>query len=276
MRQTLGAHGDPVEREYSKFLDERLPSYAKLWSYFVGNDGNSQLMPVPLNDEHSTLRHQVNQFTYSCIESAIVARRCEARATAIAASYAHKHKLAADEYLDLSEALFSYYTQLGRVRDLVEKLGIAIKLPGLASELDEYFKQRSNVLHEARVPLMLTGDALGITPPEGAVEASDRWGKNKLWAMQDDLDVKDLVPLITDTTDAMLAQLESALARAFAQLMSGPLRRVADALDKPLDQDHAPMLTSGSASLSTFDGSPDQESLGNARFERPGKPDDER
>ena len=123
---------------------------------------------------------------------------------------------------------------------------------------------------------MLTGDALGITPPEGAVEASDRWGKNKLWAMQDDLHVKDLVPLITDTTDAMLAQLESALARAFAQLMSGPLRRVADALDKPLDQDHAPMLTSGSASLSTFDGSPDQESLGNARFERPGKPDDER
>jgi len=264
MRQTLAHHGDPIEREYSEFLDARLPSYGILWSHFVGNNGKSEVIPLSLSEEHQALRHEVNQFTYSAIESAIVAQRCQAKVSTFVESYSQKHHLSGNEYLDLSELLFSYYAHLGRIRDLIEKLGAAIDLPGLAHDLDEYYKQRNNILHEARVPMMLTGDAIGIVPPEGLIGSGRQWGKKKLWATKDDLDMHDVASLVAETTDAMLVRLETALARAHSQLMSGPLRVVADALDRLPGQANVSFLPSGSIHADTsFDGF----DIKNVRFE---------
>ena len=73
---TLRTHGDALERAYSDFLAERLPSYERIWQDFIGNDGNAQLPELPsLSTALQLRRVQISQFTYSAIESVVLARR---------------------------------------------------------------------------------------------------------------------------------------------------------------------------------------------------------
>jgi len=251
LQDDLASNGDPLEREYAAFLRDRLPSYGLVWSHFVGNDGSSDLPGVPgLTPALELMRGQVNQLSYSAMESAIIAERCNTKIGSLTAGYALTGSLTADAYLDLSETLFGYYAHLGRIRDLVEKMGAAIGLPRLAEKLDEYYKQRNNILHEARVPMMLTGNAIGIVPPEGAADDEKKWGKNRLWTAKERLDMRDVSPLIKETTDAVLQKLEDAFASAYSHLMDSPLRIVANSLKNYMSPETpSSILPSGSISL---------------------------
>jgi hypothetical protein len=246
-RQTLSIGGDPLERAYASFLNERLPSYERIWSHFIGNDGQSEMPTVPgLSDELDRMRQKVNQFSYSAMESALGASRCRDQVEAIVSRTASEEALSAHDFLDLSTQLLAFYAHLGRIHDLVEKLGFSIRLPDLARPLKEYYQQRNNVVHEARLPMIFLDGSIGVVPPEGLADDSQRWRKNQMWTSKWDSIHAELVSLISDTFEGVLRNLESAFATAFSSLMSSPLVAVANLLElpaKPLNIATAPSGT---------------------------------
>lgn len=227
MGQTLADHGDLLERRHAGFLAARLPQYEILWAAFVGNDGSSQLPEVSgLPEEWQKVRAAVNQYAYTAAESAIVADHAAARLGQLAEKVAGARALSADDYLSLSATVFAFYGHLGRARDMMLKLGTSIRNPALAAPLNEYYQQRNNILHEARVPLILLDGIIAIVPPEGEKPDSLSWRRDSLWSDAERFVVRDLNPLINKTLEGFLSCLNGALAKAHSHLMLTPLRAV--------------------------------------------------
>ena len=126
--------------------------------------------------------------------------------------------------------MFSFYAHMGRLHDLVEKLGAAIGDTALGKDLTELYTQRNNVLHEARAPMLLVGGNVGVVPPAGKADNPNRWGKHRTWSDLDRLEMVELATLLAETLNEAISLLENALARAYSRMHSSPLKDIAEKL----------------------------------------------
>lgn len=148
MPYRLDVHGDPIEREYATYIGASLSGYEKIWSGYLGNDGKSWLPPLPDHPNHDERRRQLtSQYTYSCLES-VLALELILRDTADINTSGFSESRGRDDYLRMANLFLAFYAHVGRIRDLVGKLGDMWGDGNLADKLDEYYGQRSNVLHE--------------------------------------------------------------------------------------------------------------------------------
>lgn len=250
MKQSLEMNGDPIERTNFPFLGRTFPSYVRIWETFIGNDGLSELPVLQgVDPADLQLRSKVNQWSYTAVESAIVAERCATSLYNIWDQFKPTDSLSVDAYVTLSADLFAFYGHLGRIHDAIEKLGYAVRLKELHYPLGEYYAQRNSVLHEARLPMMIGRGMLGIVPPAGRDDSVDSWQKNQLWSTKDRLQVKDLGPCVRETADKAFALTETAFGLVMGVLSGAAGKSIRIALENSEVQPAQSFVPSGSIVL---------------------------
>lgn len=178
---TLAADGDLLESTYAEFIEERLPGYRLVWSEYIGNNGNSKLPKlVDMDDTASNNRDFHSQYQYSCLESVICMKIIIEKFNALnIGNLSNPHQQ--ENYLDAVNLFVAFYAHIGRVRDLIKKIGELWNQGSLFLPLNEYYKKRNNVLHESKLPGWLICGVLYILPPEGEKNDANKWGSNRKW-----------------------------------------------------------------------------------------------
>lgn len=244
MSQDISVHGDRLERRYAPFILARLPFYPILWSSFVGSDGEGGLaqrndLPASLNADRSLL----SQFSYNAVLSAILAMR-DLSILENLCRRSLESGVILDIHLEILTRVLSFYTQLGRVREMIQRLGKAIGDGALATNLREVWTKRCNVLHGVS-PLFHYGeDRVEIVCPEGVTPDPLAWSSEKTWSESATYRYEEVAPLLQSAFDEMVAALNHAFGRAYSKLLDSPMKAVHEALaDVPISYEFWPTLS---------------------------------
>jgi hypothetical protein len=176
----LEFHGDSLERAYADFICQRFPVYEEIWKIYIGNNSKAKIIALDhLEPNLSANRVQFSEYNYSCLESIILLKRIVDR-------YLVERVLNnIEEYLDSQNDFLLFQLHLGRIKDLVEKMGVIINKKGIEKELNEYYQQRNTVIHGKKLPFIFIEGVLGIPIPKGQDEDIGKWSSDKNW---DDVD----------------------------------------------------------------------------------------
>lgn len=234
----IADHGDPVERMYASVLQEHLPGYVRLWESYIGNDGRSRLPVIAgLTADDEERRRRTNQFSYSAVLSYVAAHQIGARLSSIHME-ALDARAQAEVYLQAASDVVSFFAHVGRVQDMMDKVAGVWRDPGIAVPLNEYFQQRSNVLHEADLPRFFIEGALAIIPPEGEQPDATRWRRDSSWTAADPKDAVLAEEYVRTTLLGLRQHLNDAFERLYAL-------HVAPALDRAQGNFVSPPPTAG-------------------------------
>ena len=141
-------HGDLLERHYSSLIQERIPSYARMWADYIGNDGASRALPVPnANESFLRTRDKYWERLYTLFESLALSWRIEEEVQQI------EDARRPQEYMRNLNLWLGFYAHQGRIHDMVKTVAGDLSRPELLRPLEEYWKQRNIVLHGPKVPL---------------------------------------------------------------------------------------------------------------------------
>lgn len=207
MAQELRINGDPIERMHADFVFERLPSYDRIWSDLIGNDGSSRLpLRDDFNPETNARRQRTSQYIYTALISVLCARQ-------ITQGIPSASTLPA--YLDSINQLVAFYAHLGRVRDCVKRVGEEWRISDLADAIEWLYQERNDVLHNVLPPITELYGALVFVPPG---EDDISWNRRGKWSDSDLLDFTPLSDHMKETLNRTLALLESSFARLHSRL----------------------------------------------------------
>lgn len=150
-------HGDRLEREFGDIINNHLPAYNKIWSLYIGNDGQSK-MPVftHLPAEEARRRQIFSQYHYSCFESIVSLK--------VICEKVKVFKINNDihDYIQVNNDFVAFQAHAGRIRDCMKKIGESMNVGDLATGLEEYYQQRNNVLHGCKIPFSIIEGYLAI------------------------------------------------------------------------------------------------------------------
>lgn len=176
-------HGDRLEREFGDIINNHLPAYNKIWSLYIGNDGQSK-MPVftHLPAEEARKRQIFSQYHYSCFESIVSLKViCEKVKD-------FKIKNDISDYIQVNNDFMAFQAPTGRIIDCLEKVGASMGMPDLAKDLIDYYKQRNNILHGCKIPFSIIEGYLAIPQIKGTGEDAMKWNDKMSW---DDVNQND-------------------------------------------------------------------------------------
>jgi len=202
----LKSYGDLVEQHYADRINAAIPSYAKIWAEYVGNDGTAHALPMPNADEQTvTSRDKYAERAYTLLES-------------LALCWTIKDQLRNIEAVDNPEIYLqnlnlwmAYHAHIGRIYDMVQYIADDLKRPRLLTPFKEYWEERNIVLHSHKVPLMFVENVLAV-PALG--EKPGHWHRKMLWHELKSTDFGFLAQEVSDT----LREIEAKLERFFAEL----------------------------------------------------------
>lgn len=207
MPQSLRADGDPMERAFIDLIESRFPSYERLWSELIGNDGTSRL---PLRDAFDNEVNERRQFTSQYAYTALICIICADR---VARNLPRVSNL--QHYLDTISQLVAFYGHLGRLRDSIERVGAIWKLYDVASPLGGLYQERNGALHDFLSPMTELYDAVVFVPPG---EGKGEWNRRSKWSDSNQLDFKPIAEHMQDTLTRTIDELEGAFSRLYSKV----------------------------------------------------------
>ncbi len=157
--------GDAFEKENADWLREKLPTYEKLWSEFIGNDGTAH--PLEIENLAEDLKSARRQFYQAHYSMALSARRFDSLLEEL-------DELAAAEATvpgiqEQFELLFHLMAKLGHVRDMIAKMDTSLGMKGsAANRMQEFYDKRSHVMHGPQIPFDVGMES--SSSPESRVE----------------------------------------------------------------------------------------------------------
>jgi len=209
MPQSLRHDGDPIERKYIDLIEGTFPSYGRIWSDLIGNDGRSQLpLAEELSDDVNHKRQFTSQYLYTALICVICAQREMSRPSTASTI---------DEYLDAINKLVAFYGHLGRLRDCVERVGALWQVHDLAAPLYTLYQKRNSVLHDFLPTATNIYGALAIVPPSDGVGIVG-WGRTRTWTEESSREFELLDDHLSATFSETVRTLESVFARLHAQI----------------------------------------------------------
>jgi hypothetical protein len=204
----LSSFGDPVERHFIGRIQQVLPSYARIWAEYVGNDGHANQLPMPGASEQALRsRTECWQCLYTVFESLALCWHIEEELTHIEQIKDFK------SYAQNLNLWMAFYSYLGRIHDMIKVIVERgdVNRPDLLRPFNQFWKERHIILHGPKVPLRWVENVLGV-PPLGGVSRS--WNDKMNW---DELGKVEFEFLAT-TVSSSLRELEARLDRCLAEL----------------------------------------------------------
>jgi hypothetical protein len=207
MPQTLRTDGDPIERAHIGLIEARFPSYGRLWSERIGNDGRSRL---PLQEAFDDSINDRRQFTSQYVYTALVCVICADR---VARNLPKISTL--PDYLDTISQLVAFYGHLGRLRDSIERVGAIWKIHDLASPLEGLYQERNGALHDFLSPMTELYDAVIFVPPG---EGKGEWSRRSKWSDSNTLDFKPIADHLQEKLNQTMDVLEGTFSRLYSKV----------------------------------------------------------
>lgn len=189
-------HGDYLESYHADKILSRLGGYALFWATYIGNDKESNYLPMPgSTPEVLQARIRIWEHLYTLFESIALCWRLEERLSALTPVATHS------DYSDVLNDWVAFYAHLGRVHDMAEKVASEFAGENLFIPFDSFYEKRHTVLHYPKVPMrwvenVLAAPRIGDKPGE--------WSQKMRWA---DLKPKDL-QFLSDIVTSTLRDLE--------------------------------------------------------------------
>lgn len=157
----LKSHGDPVERTCAERVRAAIPSYARIWADYVGNDGEANALPMTgVKNDAIKSRAECWQRIYTIFESLALSWQIEEEIACMDRIEDFKRYA---QNLNLWMAFFSH---LGRIHDMVK--GIVVPSPvnraDLLGQFTQFWKERHIVLHGRKVPMCWIDNVLAVPP----------------------------------------------------------------------------------------------------------------
>lgn len=200
-------YGDILEKHFADQISKRIPSYARIWAEYIGNDGTSHALPVEgVKEEAAKSRQNYWQCIYTLFESLAFCWDIERELTATEKIEYPEHYI---RYLNL---WMSFFAHLGRIHDMVEDIAWPeLKRKDLLNPFEEYWKQRHIVLHGRKVPLKCV-DGVAAIPDFG--QGNRHWNDNMSWEQLGPTDFKQ----INERVASILREIEPELERFLAEM----------------------------------------------------------
>ena len=182
---SIEGHGDWLEKNAYKFLIENLPAYIEIWKVFIGNDGDSII--AKMSNENQAiidLRENFSQYHYTVMESIYFIHLL------IEDFRIHNLKVENfEEYFNVINKLMAIEAYSGRLRDnliecfeLMTGLDKTIIKMEYCAGLDEYYIQRSILLHGRKMPYAISIDKEFMIPKVGSGDnRKNNWHRNSPW-----------------------------------------------------------------------------------------------
>ena len=201
-------YGDLLEKHFADKIELHIPSYARIWAEYIGNDGIARALSMQGATESAVKSRQKNwQLIYTLFESL-------AFCWDIQESLSHTQKIDhAKSYVQYLNLWMAFYAHLGRIRDMVKDIALSgeLKKPELIKPLEEYWKQRHIVLHGPKVPLKCINNVVGV-PALG--EGTREWNDDMLWEELGPTNFKQ----ISESVTLILGEIEQKLDRFLAEI----------------------------------------------------------
>lgn len=192
----IAQHGDYLESHYAPEILSRLGGYALFWASYIGNDRESNYLPMPsASPETLQARVRIWEHLYTLFESIALCWRLEERLSTLAPVATPSN------YADALNDWVAFYAHLGRVHDMAEKVASEFAGENLFAPFDSFYEKRHTVLHYPKVPMRWVENVLAA-PLIG--ERPGEWNQNMRWA---DLGPKDL-QFLADILSTTLRDLE--------------------------------------------------------------------
>lgn len=209
MPLTLKDYGDAIEKDYAVFIESRLPGYYKIWQTYVGHDGNGHPLKIDgISEEDEGKRNRFVQYHYTALES-IVSMLDILNTLSQLGIVSLDSEEGRKNYICSLNFFMAFYAHAGRIRDLVKKMSEIWNQAYLVQKFEEFYQQRNNVLHEAKLPIAFVEEALAILPPAGKVDEPEKWGRNRIWYKVDDNHFEFLQDFLKKFFEEILTQLNN-------------------------------------------------------------------
>lgn len=212
----IDKHGDKLEQKYANFIIEQLSGYNKIWSNFIGNDGTSHMPEInELGDDEKKKRVMFSQYHYTCLESLVCLYGInENRENICQVNLSNADGIF--KYVNLMNAYIAFHAHAGRIRDLIDKMGLLYKLPNLGAKLNEYYKRRNNVLHTSKAPIGFMEGIVSILTPEGESPDPTKWYDDKLWSDHSNTSIEFINEYFEETFQEIVTITNNCLERLYS------------------------------------------------------------
>lgn len=241
----IQSQGDFIEKQYADFIRERLSGYEKIWSEYIGNDGNNKLPNIAgLSEADIEKRTFFSQYHYTCLESIICMLQNIREAEGIKIPNLTDADMV-EPYIKLMNIFVVFHSHAGRIRDLVKKMGDQWKIPNLAKEPNEYYQRRNSVLHESKVPIGFIDGVLTVLVPEGETPDEGKWAGGRLWYDPNNASLEFLPQYLDDTFKEVLTLLNNSLESLYSTAIKPFLNKEKMELPTPGYSEHYSTTVSG-------------------------------
>lgn len=227
----LKTDGDVVERQFADRIHDVIPSYARIWAEYVGNDGSAKALPMSgAGDAATDSRAMCWQRLYTIFESLVLCWDIEEELGRLQEIRDFK------SYAQNLNLWIAFYSHLGRMHDMVKTFAGELRKPELLQPFVEFWKNRHIVLHGPKVPMKWVYNTLAV-PPLG--DRPKYWNDKMVWQ---DLKAHDF-ELVAEEVSVILRDLEKKLERCLTEL-----RKIL-----PSKYDWKPVSWSALSKKATFD-----------------------
>lgn len=217
MPLTLREHGDIIEKDYAELIESRLTGYSKIWQSYIGHDGKGHHLSLDgIDEKEESIRNRFVQYHYSSLES-IISMIEIVNALKGLGDVSVDSKRGRKDYIFSLNFFMAFYAHAGRVRDLVKKMSEIWQQEKLIEKFEEFYQQRNNVLHEAKLPIAFIAEAIAILPPAGKEDEQEKWGRNRIWGEVDVNLFEELIGFLDKFLQDILVELNNFLESLFSQ-----------------------------------------------------------
>lgn len=204
--------GDAFERKHADWIRRELPYYEKVWSAFIGHDGTGRPCEIQgLDEETENDRKRFYQAHYSFARSM---RKVDSiaeelnRTLGSTASY--------DEFEEQMDLLTDLFLWIGHARDMFKLISESLESENdLHAPLQDFYAQRSHIIHAPRLPAKLEGDLLKVPKTGGTNLQIGEWDNRSTWDEIPDENYVFLRDFVCDSSAAFKKLVNDAHGKVF-------------------------------------------------------------
>lgn len=171
-------HGDAFEAQNAEWIRGRLPRYEEIWAAFIGHNGRG--WPLPMTGLTAKQEHDRKKFYQAHYTFAVDAYQLDILLTSLDANAGEVTSLT--RFLDDQLHLLLAVALTGQIRDMFKLIDEALNMHGaLYGPLQDFYAQRSHILHGPRMPVSLKDGFVKIPKIAAQNPVSGEWDDKNVW-----------------------------------------------------------------------------------------------
>jgi hypothetical protein len=149
MNYNVQDHGDYLEKEATQLIRNHFPYYEKVWSIYIGNQGNESIASLP-NYPYEKERKHFAENSYTVLESFFIIHNI------LESKIFEEAIIDFSTYIEFNKAFITVFALLGRIHDTVIKASDILNYDNtkFKNSIKNFYEARNIVIHGKKVPLI--------------------------------------------------------------------------------------------------------------------------